>query len=100
MEELIDFDNEELNVPQVEVSTTEQKEERPSKRAKYKKEVLDMDNKDEVTNCLRNERVIVRFIPRPNSKITDPKHVLFGGKAQNSKDRFVVPRLSSTATTL
>lgn len=95
MEELIDFDNEELNVPQVEVSTTEQKEERPSKRAKYNKEVLDMDNKDEVTNCLRNERVIVRFIPRPNSKITDPRHVLFGGKAQNSKDRFVVPRLSS-----
>lgn len=93
MEEL-EIDVEELNVPQKQVALgNEPKKE--SKKAKYKREVIDMDNDDELVNCLRNERVVVRFIPKPNSKITDPRHVLYGGMAQNAKRRFVVPKLSS-----
>lgn len=92
MEELeIDVDN--LNIPtKVEPIVSEKKE---TKKAKYKREVLNMDNTGEVTNCLRNERVIIRFIPRPNDKITDPRHVLYGGMAQSAKKRYVTPKLSS-----
>lgn len=93
MEEL-EIDVEELNVPQKQIVLgNEPKKE--SKKAKYKREVIDMDNDDELVNCLRNERVVVRFIPKPNSKITDPRHVLYGGMAQNAKRRFVVPKLTS-----
>lgn len=46
-------------------------------------------------NCLRNERVIVRHIPKEGGMITNPKHILFGGMAENATRTFVVPRLSS-----
>ena len=49
----------------------------------------------EPINCLRNERVIVRFIPRPTAMVQDPKHVLYGGMAESAKRFFVVPRLST-----
>lgn len=49
-------------------------------------------------SCLRNERVIVRFVPKPNALVTDPKHVLGGGMAQNATRSYVVPILSSTGT--
>lgn len=94
MEEL-DFDKESLDIPSVEQPINEKQIKKESTRARYKREVLNMNNDEEPVSCLRNERVIVRFVPRPNSKITDPRHVLYGGKAQGSKDRFVVPRLSS-----
>lgn len=56
---------------------------------------LDMDNTEPV-NCLRNERVIVRFIPRPSTMVQNPKHILYGGMAENAIRGYVVPRLSST----
>jgi len=46
-------------------------------------------------NCLRNEKVIVRFVPRPYQGIQNPKHVLYGGMAENATVTFVVPRLST-----
>lgn len=46
-------------------------------------------------NCLRNERVIVRHIPKEGGMITNPKHILFGGMAENATRTFVVPRLTS-----
>lgn len=46
-------------------------------------------------SCLRNERVIVRHVPRMNDKITNPKHVLYGGMSENASRTFVVPILSS-----
>ena len=52
-------------------------------------------NSDTLINCLRNERIIVRYVPRTNSLITNPKHVLYGGMAEGAKKTFVVPRLSS-----
>lgn len=47
-------------------------------------------------NCLRNERVIVRFVPKPSAMVQNPKHILYGGMAENATRSFVVPRLNST----
>lgn len=51
---------------------------------------------DEPISCLRNERVIVKFIPRPTYMVQNPKHILYGGMADNATRSFVVPRLNST----
>lgn len=50
----------------------------------------------EPVNCLRNERIIVRFVARPTSMVQNPKHILYGGMADTAKRSFVVPRLNST----
>lgn len=63
-----------------------------------KKEITKPKAKRENTgliNCLRNERVIVRYIPRQSRMVTNPKHILYGGMAENAKRTFVVPRLTS-----
>ena len=51
---------------------------------------------NEPVNCLRNERVIIRFVPKPTSMVQNPKHILYGGMAESAKRSFVVPRLNST----
>lgn len=51
---------------------------------------------DEPVNCLRNERVIVRFVPNPTSMVQNKNHILYGGMATNATRSFVVPRLSKT----
>lgn len=54
-----------------------------------------LDNEEVTVSCLRNERVIVRHIPKEGGMISNPKHILFGGMAENAIRSFVVPRLSS-----
>ena len=49
----------------------------------------------QLINCLRNERIIVRHIPKVGGMITNPKHILYGGMAENAIKIFTVPRLSS-----
>ena len=46
-------------------------------------------------NCLRNEILNVKHIPKQNGMIINPKHILFGGMAENAVRKFTVPRLSS-----
>ena len=46
-------------------------------------------------NCLRNERVIVRYILRPSTMVPNKNHVLYGGMAETAIRRFTVPRLSN-----
>lgn len=48
-----------------------------------------------LVNCLRNERIVVRFVPKTNKKITNPKHILYGGMAESATRTFVVPRLTT-----
>ena len=43
--------------------------------------------------ALPNEKVVVEFIKKQKGNITNPKHVLFGGMAENAK-RHLVPRRS------
>lgn len=50
----------------------------------------------EYVSCLRNQRVEVRFIPKVG-RITDPKHVLYGGMADESVRTYTVPMLRSGA---
>lgn len=70
------------------------KEEVKTKLPKLSKKDISSNN-DIIVNCLRNERVIVRHIPKEGGMITNPKHILFGGMAENAIRTFVVPRLSS-----
>lgn len=49
----------------------------------------------ELINCLRNEKIIVRHIPKTVNKVTNPKHVLYGGMSESAVKTFVVPKLSS-----
>lgn len=72
--------------------------EKPSKKKYNKKEVEKVTRPDtdmEITNCLRNERIIVRHVPKETGMVTNPKHVLYGGMAENAVRTFVVPRLAS-----
>ena len=48
-----------------------------------------------LVNCLKNEKIIIRYLPRQSRMVTNPKHVLFGGMAENATRTFVVPMLSS-----
>ena len=52
------------------------------------------ENKDSVS-VLRNQRVIVRFVPKRTS-ITNPNHVLYGGMSEGSAKYYTVPILQST----
>ena len=53
------------------------------------------EERDNLVNCLRNEKVIARFIARARGLVTDPRHVLFGGLAPGSKVCFTTPLLRS-----
>ena len=49
----------------------------------------------ELVNPLRNETVIVKFVPSPNALVHSKGHVLSGGMAEGSTKTYVVPRLRS-----
>ena len=92
MEEIVvnteDFELDDTNeMPQLQ----EVKIENP--RSTFKK--ANVKESEELISCLRNERVIVRHIPKERGMVTNPKHILFGGMAENATRTFVVPRLSS-----
>lgn len=90
MEE-IDINN--LEIPST-IKPVEIKEQKVSRQRK--KKVVTDDYDDELVSCLRNERIIVRFIPRTGgiwNNTTNPRHVLSGGMSNNSFVRFTVPRL-------
>lgn len=47
-------------------------------------------------NCLRNERVIVRYINRQQGiRIDNPKHIAYGGMIKGARKKFCVPMLES-----
>ena len=52
-----------------------------------------LQEKEEPFNCLRNERVIVRFVASPNAMVQTKGHVLSGGMSENATRSFVVPLL-------
>lgn len=54
-------------------------------------------NTDQLVNCLRNERICIKHIPKQSGMITDHRHVLFGGMAETAKRTFTVPLLKSGA---
>ena len=56
--------------------------------------LLETQEKDTI-NCLRNERVIVRYVLRPSLMVPNKNHVLYGGMAETATRTFTVPRLSN-----
>lgn len=78
------------DIPMVEVPKEPVKEvkETPAERYTSKKP-------DHVVNCLRNEKVTVRFVPSQSAMVHQPGHVLDGGMAESATRTYVVPRLKS-----
>lgn len=67
---------------------------------KKTRQVEVVDNSDtEYINCLRKEIITVRHINKQTGNIRDPKHVLYGGMAENATRTFTVPLLKSGALT-
>lgn len=98
MEEIVvdDIDVSE-NIPLREVPKENLKKETVNvKQTKTKKAMTEDKDKTGLINCLRNERVIVRYIPKSSGIWgNNPKHVLGGGMSETAVKTFVVPRLSS-----
>ena len=92
MEEINDLDINELDIPMKEVPINVQ---RKQTKKEQTKEIE--SNKQIPINCLRNERVIVRYLPRVTGIWgNNPKHVLAGGMSENASRVYVVPRLASS----
>lgn len=63
------------------------------KRKPKQKNVKGEDNT--IVNCLRNEKIIVKHVPKETGIVRDPRHILYGGMADNAVRWFTVPRLTS-----
>lgn len=88
---------EELDLETINSETTivpqmpeEVEEQLPVRRGRNKETVI-----NEPINCLRNEKVIVRYVPKESGIVTNPKHILYGGMAENAVKYFTVPQLES-----
>lgn len=96
MEEKKVYDTPDFDVDVEESSQIVNNEQLKEIKAQSKKRKLEPTESNTPINCLRNERIIVRFLPRFGGIWgTNPKHILAGGMAEGAKRTFVVPRLSS-----
>lgn len=92
MEEINNFELGDLEVPMKEVPINSQRKQTKKVQTKEIEE-----NKGIPVNCLRNERIIVRYLPRVSGIWgNNPKHVLAGGMSENASRVYVVPRLASS----
>ena len=92
MEETLDLgmiDESPITVKEVEKpkNNIETPVERQTQASKYDKPLI---------SCLRNERIIVRHVPKEGGLVTNPKHILYGGMAENAVRYFTVPILESS----
>ena len=67
----------------------------PSVKQPKKKQTKQPVNIDSVVNCLRKEKVIIKHVPKETGMVRDPKHILYGGMAENAVRWFTVPKLTS-----
>jgi hypothetical protein len=65
------------------------------KRITKRSETIEMDAP---ISCLRDEVITVRHIPRESGMITNPKHIFYGGLAENATRTFTVPILETSNT--
>lgn len=88
--EMMIDDSFDIPMKQVEIpaATKEDNDETPREKPVARKS-------SHTVNCLRNEQVIVRFIPSQSAMVHQPGHVLDGGMAENATRTYVVPRLKS-----
>ena len=102
-QETVDFTENDFNVNLIDDTTgisdipmqEVPKEDNQIKRPSVERRIITGDNSN-LVNCLKNERITVRFIARKSGIWgNDPKHVLAGGMSQNAIRTFTVPRLLS-----
>lgn len=95
MEEKVDYTVPDFDIDNTEIPLQEVPKEEDTvspKKTQKKVEVSD----DALVSCLRNERIIVRHVPKLTGMWgNNPKHVLSGGMAEGAVRTFAVPRLSS-----
>ncbi len=95
VDDIVDeFEMDSLEAVAVPVDNTVE-EEKPKTRRTAKKVVAE-ENEDNLINCLRNARIIVRHVPKQTNMVSNPKHILYGKMAENAVRSFVVPRLASS----
>lgn len=56
---------------------------------------VEVETKEQLISCLTNEKVCIRFVPKQSHMVTDPKHILYGGMADDAVKTFVVPKLTT-----
>ena len=88
-----DFEIDDTQIQDIPLQEIPKKEETKVRSNKLNKRPAVMP--DEIVNCLRNERVIIRHIPKESGMVTNPKHILYGGMAENAVRTFVVPKLTT-----
>lgn len=67
-----------------------------NKQPKRKQVVKKVDtSEDTIVSCLRNERIIVKHVPKETGIVRDPKHILYGGMAEGAVRWLTVPKLTS-----
>jgi hypothetical protein len=59
------------------------------------KKVEEVVEEQQFISCLRNEKVCIRYVPRQSHMVTDPRHILYGGMAEDAVKTFVVPKLTT-----
>ena len=55
-----------------------------------------MEEKKQIVNCLRNERVIVRKLPRRTNLVKDSNHIMGDGMHENAFQIYCVPKLQKS----
>lgn len=90
VEEKFDIDEKSMNL---ELKEIEKQEIKQLEKLNRKDSVSSSDKP--LINCLRKERIIVKHVPKMSGMISNPKHVLYGGMAENAVRYFTIPRLTS-----
>ena len=67
----------------------------PVKQTRKKQGRQQVPVEEPTVNCLRNERIIVKHVPKESGIVRDPKHILYGGMAENAVRWLTVPKLTS-----
>lgn len=97
MEEKVAYNLPDFDLDSTEMETPLKEINMESVSAKATKKNTKKEHSSEgLVSCLRNERIIVRHIPKLTGMWgNNPKHILAGGMAEGAVRTFVVPRLSS-----
>lgn len=90
MEEMIDIGT--IDDSPISVHEVERKVEVPAVGAKRESS----HDRKLLASCLRNEKVIIRHVPKEGGLVTNPKHILYGGMAESAVRYFTVPILASS----
>lgn len=92
MEETIDS-NLDLDLSSEEVLYKVDISEQKTKKKQRKEDII--SSEDNIISCLRNERIVVRYIPKETGMVNNPKHIFYGGISENSSRIFTVPLLTN-----